>query len=121
MFRSLKAGDLEAGTVRTEASQALRCCSFLRAAFPLPSHGALFISRRFDPSGGNRFRRAVAANMAAPRAVVRRGPDRRSGAFGPTLAQKLGFFEACLRIDRGLWQLQRNQNLISRRQCSRST
>jgi hypothetical protein len=32
----LKAGDLEAGIVSTEASQALRCCSFLRAAFPAP-------------------------------------------------------------------------------------
>jgi hypothetical protein len=32
----LKAGDLEAGIVRTEASQALRCCSSLRAAFPAP-------------------------------------------------------------------------------------
>ncbi|GAB3385025.1 hypothetical protein GCM10027432_17190 [Lysobacter fragariae] len=57
--------------------------------FPLPILAAgpvarvVFISRWFDPSGEGRFRRFVAANMAAPRAVVRRGPDRGSGAFDP--------------------------------------
>jgi hypothetical protein len=51
--------------------------------FLAPVARVVFISRQFDLPGEDRFRRAVAANMAAPRAVVRRGPDRRSGAFDP--------------------------------------
>ena len=38
--------------------------------------------RRGEPPGEGRFRRSIAANMAAPGAVVRRGPESQDRAFG---------------------------------------
>jgi len=62
----------------------------------------VFITGGLTRSGEVGFRRAIAANMAAPGAVARRGPESQERAFGLLECNFL-----------------RNQNLISRRECNR--